>query len=138
MLENIVIFSKESKDVVLTAMYGELDPTTDTFADSLEKILEIAVKLDKGVFILDLDNNFIALILAIKDLSVSLVFNEEYEKKNQESWEKIAKEIINGFAKVFEIKSVSKYLEYKEKIDEIIEWHKKELSPLDKMKDALW
>lgn len=138
MLENVVIFSKESEEVILSTTHGGIDPTSESFADSLRKICEIAVKLDKGVFILDLDSGFTALILAIKNLSVSLVFNMEYEKKNQGSWENVAKEIISGFAKIFETKNETKYLDFKNKINEIVEWQEKELSPLDKMKDALW
>ncbi|HUT80967.1 MAG TPA: hypothetical protein VMZ29_07170 [Candidatus Bathyarchaeia archaeon] len=138
MLENAIIFSKDLAKVVLTSTYGSHDPHADSFANSLEKIQEIAVKLEKGLFTLDLDLNLTAMIVAIKNLSVALVFNEKFDKTLHESWEKVAKEIVNGFEKYYDSKDESKYTEFKPKLDDIIKWHEKELSPIDKMKDALW
>ncbi|NHJ83914.1 MAG: hypothetical protein FK734_00545 [Asgard group archaeon] len=138
MLENAIIFSKDLARVVLTSTYGSVDPHTDDFANSLEKIQEIAVKLEKGLFTLDLDFKLTAMIFAFKNLSIALVFNEKFDKNLQDSWERVAKEIVSGFEKYYEAKDESKFGEFKPKLDEIIKWQEKELSPIDKMKDALW
>ncbi|MBN1329791.1 MAG: hypothetical protein JXA54_09985 [Candidatus Heimdallarchaeota archaeon] len=138
MLENAIIFSKDLAKVVLTSTFGSYDPSADNFANSLEKIQEIAVKLEKGLFTLDLDLNLTAMIFAIKGISIALVFNEKFDKKLKESWENVAKEVVSSFERYYESKDESKYIEFKPKLDEIIKWHQKELSPIDKMKDALW
>ncbi|HUU76931.1 MAG: hypothetical protein EAX90_12445 [Candidatus Heimdallarchaeota archaeon] len=138
MIENAIIFSKESREVLVTSIFGKVDPNNDDFNQSLTQIREIGSKLEKGVFNLDLENNLTSLILGFKNISVALIFDSSIEKKELHSWENVAKEIGNRFEKIFETNDRSKFLEYKETLNEIVEWHLKEHSPIDKMKDALW
>lgn len=138
MIENAIIFSKESREVLVTSIFGKVDPNNDDFNQSLTQIREIGSKLEKGVFNLDLENNLTSLILGFKNISVALIFDSSIEKKELHSWENVAKEIGNRFEKVFETNDKNKFLEYKETLKEIVEWHIKEHSPIDKMKDALW
>ena len=138
MIENAIIFSKETKEVLLSSIFGQINPEEDDFNASLEQIREIACKLEKGVFNLNLENNLTALIVGFKRISIALTFSEEISKKDFYSWENVAKEIGNGFDKILDTKDENKYAEFKETLNEIVEWHKKEHSPIDKMKDALW
>lgn len=140
MIETAIIFSKEDGELILSSIYGNVDPYSDDFENSLEKIKEIAIKLEKGVFNLDLDEGLVALILTSKRLAIALIFAQALDKKMINDWEKVAKEIINGFEKHFDPKGMNKqkYSGFKETLDEIIDWQLKEESPIDKMKDALW
>jgi len=141
MIENIIIFSKELKKKLLTQTFGVLNPEDESFSDSLVKINEIAINLEKGIFNQRLDSGFASIIFAIKRLSIALVFKRELEEREINEWEKVAKEIISGFEKIYEPeKAVDDdiYNDFKNKIKEIINWHLKEESPIDKMKDALW
>ncbi|NHJ85200.1 MAG: hypothetical protein FK734_07045 [Asgard group archaeon] len=139
MIENAIIFSKVTNQVVLTSTYNKINPNDDSFKSSLERISDIAYKLEKGVFKLDLEGNLLALILAVKQITVALIFSSP-SKINVKEWENAAKEVATGFDKVYEPNSSApyKHLEFKKTMDEIIQWHQKELSPIDKMKDALW
>jgi hypothetical protein len=140
MIEAAIIFSKEIKDVVLTSSYGKLDPTSAEFASSLEKINEIALNQDKGLFDLDLGSNLIALVYTSNRLAVTLIFKQKLDKKMITEWENVAKEITTGFNRVYDPWKVEdeSYKDYKETMDKIIDWQLKESSPIDKMKDALW
>ncbi|NHK32534.1 MAG: hypothetical protein FK730_14365 [Asgard group archaeon] len=140
MIETAIIFSKEIKDLVLTSTYGDIDPIDESFADYLEKIKEIAFKLEKGLFSLDLDKNLFAVIHAFRRLSIVFVFNQVLDKNMINAWEKVSKEINNDFDKIFDPRNLDneKYKDYKETLDKIIDWQLKEESPIDKMKDALW
>jgi hypothetical protein len=140
MIENVIIFSKEKNEKLLSYTFGETDPESEAFSDSLIKIRDIAIKLEKGIFNLDLDAGFASLIFAIKKLSIAIVFRQVLTEKEISEWEGIANEIISGFEKIYEyeITDFEIYIEYKNKIKEIVEWHLKEGSPIDKMKDALW
>ena len=138
MIENAIIFSKETKEVLISSIFEQIDPEGDDFSASLEQMREIACKLEKGVFNLNLDNDLTALIVGFKRISVALTFSEEISKKDLYSWENVAKEIGSGFDKIMDTKDDKKYTEFKETLNDIVEWHKKEHSPIDKMKDALW
>ena len=139
MIENAIVFSKETNMALLTSIYGEVDPKAEAFSDSFQKIQEIAIKLEKGVFSLDLSAGLTAIIFAIQNISVALVFNESLEKRALKEWEDVAKQVATGIDKIYDPKSADKEdSEYKKILDEIIEWHLKEESPIDKMKDALW
>ena len=81
MIENAIIFTKEANQVLLTSTFGEVDPGTDDFSNSLAKIQVIAIKLEKGVFNLDLTAGLTAIILAIQNISVALVFSESLDKR---------------------------------------------------------
>ena len=93
MIETTIIFSKETKELVLTSTYGDIDPTDESFVDYLEKIKEIAFKLEKGLFSLDLEKDLFAVINAFRRLSVVFVFNQVLDKNMINDWEKVAKEI---------------------------------------------
>ena len=138
MIENVMIFSKETGEIVVTTTLGSTNLEFSEFSTSLNKIQEIATRLEKGVFVLDLENNLFALILAVKVTSVVLVFSEKVNKKDLSSWENVAKQIASGFEKIFESNDKSKFTDYEKNIKEIIDWQLRELSPVDKMKDALW
>lgn len=139
MIENAIIFSKEANKAIVTSAFGEVDPETEDFSDSLAKIREIAIKLEKGVFNLDLSAGLSAIIFAIQNISVALVFNESLDKRAIKEWEDVAKQIASGIDKIYDPKKAdNEYSEYKKILDEIVEWHLKEESPIDKMKDALW
>lgn len=139
MIENAIIFTKEANQVLLTSTFGEVDPGMDDFSNSLAKIQEIAIKLEKGVFNLDLTAGLTAIIFAIQNISVALVFSESIDKRGIKEWEDVAKQIATGIDKIYDPKSSDNdYSECKKVLDEIVEWHLKEESPIDKMKDALW
>ncbi len=141
MVENIIIFSKELKEMLLAYTLGDLNPEDESFSVSLAKIKEIAINLEKGIFNQRLDGGFTSIIFAIKRLSVALVFKHELKEKEINEWENVAKEIISGFEKIYEPEKAivdEMYNDFKNKIKEIINWHLKEESPIDKMKDALW
>lgn len=140
MIENVIIFSKEKNEMLLTFNFGDTNPESEAFSDSLTKIRDIAIKLEKGIFNLDLDGGFSSLILAIKRLSVALVFPQNLDEKEISEWGNVANEIVSGFEKIYEREktNVEVLNEYKNNIKEIVEWHLKEGSPIDKMKDALW
>ena len=140
MIENVIIFSKEKNEMLLTYNFGDINPVSEAFSDSLTKIRDIAIKLEKGIFNLDLDGGFSSLILAIKRLSVALVFPQNLDEKEVSEWGNVANEIASGFEKIYEPEktNVDVLNEYKNNIKEIVEWHLKEESPIDKMKDALW
>ncbi|MCK5159884.1 MAG: hypothetical protein KAR08_12035, partial [Candidatus Heimdallarchaeota archaeon] len=93
----------------------------------------------KGVFNLDLSAGLTAIIFAIQSISVALVFNESLEKRAIKEWEDVAKQIASGIDKIYDPMSADiESSELKKILDEIVEWHLKEESPIDKMKDALW
>ncbi len=139
MIENAIIFSKEANKAIVTSTFGEVDPEKVDFSDSLAKIQEIAIKLEKGVFNLDLSAGLTAIIFAIQNISVALVFNESFEKRAIKEWEDVAKQIASGIDKIYDPMSKDiESSELKKILDEIVEWHLKEESPIDKMKDALW
>ncbi|NHJ32062.1 MAG: hypothetical protein FK732_04295, partial [Asgard group archaeon] len=69
MVENAIVFSKEANETILTSTYGEVNPDSDDFSSSLAKIKEIAIKLEKGVFNLDLTAGLTAIIFAIQNIS---------------------------------------------------------------------
>jgi len=139
MIESAIIFLKEANKVLVTSTFGKVDPEKDDFSDSLLKIQDMAIKLEKGVFNLDLTAGFAAIIFAFQDISVALVFNESLDKRAIKEWEDVAKQIATGISKIYDPKKAEKeYSEYKKTLDEIVEWHLKEESPIDKMKDALW
>ena len=139
MIENAIVFSKEANTIIVTSTYGEVDPKADSFNDSLMKIQEIAIKLEKGVFNLDLSAGFSAIIFAIENISVVLVFNETLDKRVMKEWEDVAKQIATGIDRIYDSSNLKRSdSEYKKILDDIIEWQLKEESPIDKMKDALW
>jgi len=140
MIENAIIFSKKTGEVLLSSVYGKIDPTSDDFKSSLDKITEIAVKLEKGVFNLDLDTGQLTLIHATKSISIALVFIDVVESEELGAWEDVANEIASGFEKIYSPGNTDHqiYYEFKKTLDEIINWRLKEQSPIDKMKDALW
>ncbi|MHA1586218.1 MAG: hypothetical protein ACTSUW_02675 [Candidatus Heimdallarchaeota archaeon] len=139
MIENAIIFTKEANQVLITSTFGEVDPGMDDFSNSLAKIQEIAIKLEKGVFNLDLAAELTAIIFAIQNISVALVFSESIDKRAIKEWEDVAKQIATGIDKIYDPKSSDNDCsECKKVLDEIVEWHLKEESPIDKMKDALW
>jgi hypothetical protein len=139
MIENAIIFSKEANEAIITSTFGEVNPDSEDFSNSLTKIREIAIKLEKGVFNLDLTSGLTAIIFANQDISVALVFSESLDKQAIKEWEDVAKEIANGINKIYDPMNVDKdYSEYKKTLDEIVDWYLKEESPIDKMKDALW
>jgi len=139
MIENAIIFTKEANQVLITSTFGEVDPGMDDFSNSLAKIQEIAIKLEKGVFNLDLAAGLTAIIFAIQNISVALVFSESIDKRAIIEWEDVAKQIATGIDKIYDPKSSDNDCsECKKVLDEIVEWHLKEESPIDKMKDALW
>ncbi|MCG3252216.1 MAG: hypothetical protein KAX09_00090 [Candidatus Heimdallarchaeota archaeon] len=139
MIENAIIFTKEANQVLITSTFGEVDPGMDDFSNSLAKIQEIAIKLEKGVFNLDLAAGLTAIIFAIQNISVALVFSESIDKRAIKEWEDVAKQIATGIDKIYDpMSSDNDCSECKKVLDEIVEWHLKEESPIDKMKDALW
>ncbi|MCE7744029.1 MAG: hypothetical protein GPJ52_02720 [Candidatus Heimdallarchaeota archaeon] len=139
MIENAIIFTKEANQVLITSTFGEVDPGMDDFSNSLAKIQEIAIKLEKGVFNLDLAAELTAIIFAIQNISVALVFSESIDKRAIKEWEDVAKQIATGIDKIYDPKSSDNDCsECKKVLNEIVEWHLKEESPIDKMKDALW
>ncbi len=139
MIENAIIFTKEANQVLITSTFGEVDPGMDDFSNSLAKIQEIAIKLEKGVFNLDLAAELTAIIFAIQNISVALVFSESIDKRAIKEWEDVAKQIATGIDKIYDpMSSDNDCSECKKVLDEIVEWHLKEESPIDKMKDALW
>jgi len=139
MIENAIIFTKEANQVLITSTFGEVDPGMDDFSNSLAKIQEIAIKLEKGVFNLDLAAELTAIIFAIQNISVALVFSESIDKRAIKEWEDVAKQIATGIDKIYDPKSSDNDCsECKKVLDEIVEWHLKEESPIDKMMDALW
>jgi hypothetical protein len=140
MIETVIIFSKEIEDLVFTSSYGDIDPTDESFVDYLEKIKEIAFKLEKGIFSLVLDKDLFTVIHAFRRLSIVFVFNQVIDKNMINDWEKVAKEINNDFDKIYDPRNpdYQKYQDYKEALDKIIDWQLKEESPIDKMKEALW
>ncbi|NHJ49735.1 MAG: hypothetical protein FK733_18230 [Asgard group archaeon] len=140
MIENAIIFSKEIKDIVLSSTYGGLDPNSERYAIIVEKIKEVALKDQKGTFNLDLDGGLIALIFNTNRFSVIFIFNKTLDDNSTKEWEKTAKDITNGFNRVYDPWNVDdeKHLDYKDTLDEIINWQLNQESPIDKMKDALW
>ncbi|NHJ40416.1 MAG: hypothetical protein FK731_10325 [Asgard group archaeon] len=140
MIENAIIFSKETGNIILSSTFGDAITDKIDFSISMEKIKDIAIKLEKGMFILDIDEELLALILTSKRLAVALIFNQKLDKKMISEWEKVAREIINGFEKIYDPHNpdLHKYKTFKETMDGIIEWQLKEESPIDKMKEALW
>jgi len=139
MIENAIIFTKEANQVLITSTFGRVDPGMNDFSNSLAKIQEIAIKLEKGVFNLDLAAELTAIIFAIQNISVALVFSESIDKRAIKEWEDVAKQIATGIDKIYDPKSSDNDCsECKKVLDEIVEWHLKEESPIDKMKDALW
>ena len=137
LIENAIIFSKETKEILLTHTFKNIKHDSEEFSDSLEEIKKIALKLEKGTFILDFDSGLSTLVYAIPKLSLSLTFNEQLYDKEKNEWISIAKEILEGFEKIYKSESQN-YFDYDKKLIEIIEWYLKEKSPVDKMKDALW
>lgn len=140
MIENAIIFSKESGEALIATQIGDIDPNSDAFSESLGQIREIATKLEKGVFKLSLNDRLIAQISAQKGISVTFVFKTTMDDKILSQWESVAMEIASKFEKIYDSTNfdIVKISEFKKSMLEIIEWHKKELSPIDKMKDALW
>jgi len=139
LIENAVIFSKANQEVLLASTFGDIQHDSEDFKNSLEEIRKTATKLEKGIFILDIEHGFTALILAISELSIALVFNKSLDKKEKNEWENVAKEIIDEFAKHYDSrKQDAQYSQYEKSMKEIVDWYLKEKSPLDKMKDALW
>ena len=140
MIENAIIFSKESGEPLIATQIGDVDPNSDAFSESLNQIKDIATKLEKGVFKLGLNDQLIAQISAQKGISVTFVFKTTMDDKILSQWEGVAKEIATNFEKIYDPNNfdIVKISEFKKSMLEIIEWHKKELSPIDKMKDALW
>ena len=140
MIENAIIFSKDSGEALIATQIGDIDPNSDAFSESLGQIRDIAKKLEKGVFKLGLNEQLIAQILAEKGISVTFVFKTSMDDKILSQWESVAKEIAVKFKKVYDPNDfdIVKISEFKKSMLEMIEWHKKELSPIDKMKDALW
>lgn len=137
MIENAIIFSKETRAVLLAKTFGSTGYDSKEFHGSLEEIKHTAIKLEKGTFILDFDSGLTSLIYAVPKLSISLVFNKVLDQKEKGEWEGVAKEIIEGFSKIYDSESQN-YFEYDKTMTEIVEWYLKEKSPLDKMKEALW
>ncbi len=137
MIENVVIFSKETQAVLLGSNFGNIKYDAEDFKVTLEEIKKTAINLEKGTFISDYDNGLSALIQAIPNLSVALVFNRSLNQKEKNEWQDVAKEIVEGFGKVYDSDSQN-YFEFDKTLIEIVEWYLKEKSPLDKMKDALW
>ena len=137
MIENVVIFSKETQAVLLGSNFGNIKYDAEDFKVTLEEIKKTAINLEKGTFISDYDNGLSALIQAIPNLSVALVFNRSLNQKEKNEWQDVAKEIVEGFGKVYDSNSQN-YLEFDKTLIEIVEWYLKEKSPIDKMKDALW
>lgn len=140
MIENAIIFSKESREALIATQIGDIDPNSDAFSESLGQIRDIATRLEKGVFKLGLNDQLIAQILAEKGISVTFVFKTSIDNKILSQWEGVAKEIAIKFEKVYDPSNfdIVKISEFKKSMLEMIEWHQKELSPIDKMKDALW
>ena len=139
MIENAMIFSKENGELLVSTTINYINPSAESFTESLNKIRDIATKLEKGIFNLELEDNLHAQIFAVKKTSIAFVFEGD-DKKTISQWESVAKEIAYNFDKDFEafVDNYEKRMEFKESMQKIIEWHKKELSPVDKMKDALW
>ena len=72
-------------------------------------------------------------------ITIGKVLVEQDEKRAIKEWEDVAKQIATGIDKIYDPTSVNnEESDYKKILDEIIEWHLKEESPIDKMKDALW
>ncbi len=140
MIENAIIFSKDSGEALITTQIGDIDPNSDTFMGFLDQIKDIATKLEKGIFKLGLNDQLIAQICAEKGVSVTFVFKTSMDDKILSQWEGVAKEIATKFEKVYDPNNfdIVKISEFKKSMLEMIEWHQKELSPIDKMKDALW
>ncbi|MHA1187022.1 MAG: hypothetical protein ACTSSK_09145 [Candidatus Heimdallarchaeota archaeon] len=137
MIENVVIFSKETQAVLMGSTFGDIKYDAEDFKGTLEEIKKTAINLEKGTFISDYDNGLTALIHAISHLSVALVFNRSLDQKEKNEWKDIAKEIIEGFEKVYDSNSQN-YFEFDKTLIEIVDWYLKEKSPIDKMKEALW
>ena len=137
MIENVVIFSKETQAVLLGSTFGKIRYDAEDFQEILEEIKKTAINLEKGTFISDYDNGLTALIQAIPKLSVSLVFNRSLSQKEKNEWKDVANEIAEGFSKIYSSDSQN-YFEFDKTLIEIVEWYLKEKSPIDKMKDALW
>ena len=53
LIENAVIFSKETEAILLTHTFGSVSHESEMFNESLEEIKKIAFKLEKGTFIFD-------------------------------------------------------------------------------------
>ena len=140
MIENAIIFAKNSGEALIATQIGETDPNSDAFSEYMKQIRSVASKLEKGVFKLELNNQLVAQINVQKGISVTFVFKGAITDKIFSQWESVAKEIASGFEKVYDPDNfdIVKISEFKKSMLEIIEWHKKELSPIDKMKDALW
>jgi len=137
LIENVVIFSKETQEVLLGSTFGDIRYDDEDFKETLEEIKKTATNLEKGTFISDYDNGLSALIQAIPKLSVVLVFKKTLNQKEKNEWKSVAKEIIEGFGKLYDSESQN-YFEYDKTLIEIVEWYLKEKSPIDKMKEALW
>jgi hypothetical protein len=137
LIENVIIFSKETQAVLLGSTFGKIGYDSEDFKVILDEIKKTAINLEKGTFISDYDNGLTALIQAIPNFSVALVFNRSLNQKEKNEWEDIAKEIVEGFQKIYDSDSQN-YFEFDKTLIEIVEWYLKEKSPLDKMKDALW
>ena len=137
MIENVVIFSKETQAVLLGSTFGKISYDAEDFQEILEEIKKTAINLEKGTFISDYDNGLTALIQAIPKISVALVFSRSLSQKEKNEWKDVANEIAEGFAKIYNSDSQN-YFEFDKTLIEIVEWYLKEKSPLDKMKDALW
>ena len=140
MIENVIIFSKEKAAILLATNYDKIIIDSQHFEKSLDAIKQIAYKLEKGVFKLELEKELSVLIFAIKRISTALIFKCSFDKLKLNEWEQVAKDIATGFDKIYNPTNIKdkKYLEYKEKVDDIINWQLKELSPIEKLKDALW
>jgi hypothetical protein len=140
MIESAIIFAKDSGEALIATQIGDTDPNSDAFSDYIKEIRTVASKLEKGVFKLELEDQLIAQINVQKGISVTFIFKGTITDKIYSQWESVAKEIASGFEKIYDPNhfDIVKISEFKKSMLEIIEWHKKELSPIDKMKDALW
>ncbi len=78
------------------------------------------------------------MIVAIKNLSIAITFNDAVKEEVMNFWESVALEILKSFDKIYVTKEPAKILAFKDTMDEIILWNLKEQSPIDKMKEAFW
>ena len=140
MIETAIIFAKDSEEPLIATQIGDIDPNADSFAEYLNQIHSVAMKLEKGVFKLELNSQLVSQTVAQKGISVTFVYKSTIDDKALSQWESVAKEIATGFEKIYDPENfdIVKISEFKKSMLEIIAWHKKELSPIDKMKDALW
>ena len=140
MIETAIIFAKDGGEPLIATQIGDIDPNADSFAEYLNQIRSVAMKLEKGVFKIELNSQLVSQTIAHKGISVTFVYKSSIEDKALSQWESVAKEIASGFEKIYNPENfdIVKISEFKKSMLEIIEWHKKEMAPIDKMKDALW